>query len=398
MTAHETLGHSEQSLAVLFGAWLDGRLRSLPLRAKTMSDGGEPTYPGGSKRRVSRAGEAVRAGNASAEDLAVIDAWRAAHRPVLNTFQAILRNRTRGTGVVVAQRHKRKITIFDKLQRISRMELARMDDIAGCRLIFGSIHELHTFRAKMHEAKFNHKLRNDPDRYDYIKTPKNDTGYRGIHDVYEYDVNSENGKLYKGLYVEIQYRTLVQHAWATAVEVIGLITESEPKFQRGDDRYEKLMALASEILARAHEGMTSCFPDMTDVEAVQAFVALDEDVRLLDLLRSRSASDIGIESVDANVILLFTDKEIVVEQEYYRDATQALRALFKHEEERPGSDIVLVRAGTPAQVRLAFQNYFTDTAEFVRLLEEGCQTLTKHEPYYFDFTTNEWVEEDEEDG
>lgn len=79
----------------------------------------EATYPGGSKKRVTRAGDAVRAGTASAEDLGVIEQWRAAHRAVLNTFQAILRGRLRGKNVIVAQRHKRKNTIFDKLQRHS---------------------------------------------------------------------------------------------------------------------------------------------------------------------------------------------------------------------------------------------------------------------------------------
>ena len=63
--------------------------------------------------------------------------------------------------------------------------------------------------------------------------------------VEEYDVNSEVGRGLAGLNVEIQYRTLVQHAWSTAVEVIGFITESQPKFQRGDKRYEHAMALAS---------------------------------------------------------------------------------------------------------------------------------------------------------
>ena len=109
-------------------------------------------YPGGSKSRVSRAGEAVRKGAPTPDDLAVIDTWRAAHRPVLNTFQAILRIRARGLGVVVAQRHKRKRTIFDKLRRLPRMELARMDDIAGCRLIFNSVDELYAFREKVHAA------------------------------------------------------------------------------------------------------------------------------------------------------------------------------------------------------------------------------------------------------
>ena len=59
-----------------------------------------------------------------------------------------------------------------------------------------------------------------------------------------------------------RYRTLVQHAWATAVEVIGFITESQPKFEKGDDRYHEAMAYASEILARAHEGLTGALPEI----------------------------------------------------------------------------------------------------------------------------------------
>ena len=131
------------------------------------------------------------------------------------------------------------------------MNLSRMDDVAGCRLIFKKTKDLYAFRESFLRARFRHKRRNaeESDKYDYIKTPKT-TGYRGVHDVYEYDVNSEVGKELTGLYVEIQYRTLVQHAWATAVEVIGFITESQPKFQQGDTRFKHAMALASEILAR----------------------------------------------------------------------------------------------------------------------------------------------------
>ena len=117
----------------------------------------EKEYPGGSKSRVNRAGDAVRNGNSTEGDLAAIEEWRAAHRAVLNTFQAILRIRLRGKNVIVAQRHKRKNTIFDKLQRLPKMQLARMDDVAGCRLIFKSIKEIHEFRDEFHKARFNHK-------------------------------------------------------------------------------------------------------------------------------------------------------------------------------------------------------------------------------------------------
>lgn len=195
--------------------------------------------------RVSRAGAAIRNGKPSLDDLSVIDQWRAAHRPVLNTFQAILRQRTRKKGIAVAQRHKRKRTIFDKLDRLPKMELAWMDDVAGCRLICPDIEALYAFRKDLHKANFKHRLRNDGDKWDYIKSPK-DTGYRGIHDVYDYDVNSESGKGSKGLLIELQYRTNAQRAWATTVEVVGFVTQSQPKFQQGDKRYETIMAYASE--------------------------------------------------------------------------------------------------------------------------------------------------------
>jgi putative GTP pyrophosphokinase len=317
----------------------------------------------------------VRIGSPTTDDLAVIDIWRAAHRAVLNTFQAILRIRAKGSDIVVAQRHKRKQTIFDKLRRYPRMELARMDDIAGCRLIFQSIPDLYSFRAKVHAARFKHKRRNDVDKYDYIKAPK-ETGYRGVHDVYEYDVNSDHGKDYKGLFVELQYRTFVQHAWATAVEVIGFITESQPKFQEGDNRYERIMLLASEILARSFEHSASSLPSISNAALIQEFLGLDNEIGLLKLLRGLNAADSEV-SAKRNVLLMFTDKD-KLEIRSYRDATDALRALFEVERDNPGKDVVLVRADTSEDVRIAFRNYFSDAREFIRMVEEGCESLSGH--------------------
>lgn len=336
----------------------------------------ETKFPGGSKSRVNRAGENVRNGVETDSDLVVVEEWRAAHRAVLNTFQAILRERARGKGITVAQRHKRKRTVFDKLQRLPAMNLSRMDDVAGCRLIFKSIKELNAFRKKFHAARFRHKRRHadDDDKYDYIKHPK-PTGYRGIHDIYEYDVNSAVGKPLTGLYVEIQYRTLVQHAWATAVEVIGFITESQPKFQQGDKRLEHAMALASEILARAHEGEKGCFPLMEDRNLIADFLEADKKVGLLSMLRALNASDRKV-SKNKNTILIFADGK-ALEVKTYRDATDALRALFDLENQFPDRDIVLVRADTSEEVRLAFKNYFSDARDFIRLLEDGCAKLTK---------------------
>lgn len=330
-------------------------------------------FPGGSKSRVNRAGNAVRESAEDFDDLLVIEEWRAAHRYVLNTFQAILRNRTKDTKITVAQRHKRRSTIFDKLLRLPGMQLARMDDVAGCRLIFKDIESLERFRTEFHKARFHHKRKNDRDKYDYIKFPKS-TGYRGIHDVYSYDVNSEVGKHLKGLLVEIQYRTTVQHAWATAVEVIGFITESQPKFEKGDDRFGHAMALASEILARAYEAKKGPFPEKTDVNLVREFLAINAQLNLLNMLRGLNAAGTEV-SENRNTILIIHESS-ALEVRTYRSATDALAALFELEKEMPETDVVLVKADTTEEVRFAFKNYFSDARDFIRLVEDGCQKLS----------------------
>lgn len=335
----------------------------------------EGAYPGGSKSRVSRAGDNVRNGRSTPDDLEVIEDWRAAHRSVINTFQAILRNRLRGQKVTVAQRHKRRNTIFDKLKRLPAMQLARMDDVAGCRLIFRSERELRKFRASLHEARLITS---------FAMRQKNMTTSVALRRLaiaaFTMFMNMmliEAGKNLKGLYVEIQYRTLVQHAWSTAVEIVGFITESQPKFERGDERYHREMTLASEILARAHENQRGPYPEMSDRELLESFLSLDKEIGLLQTLRGLHQAK-GDISDKKNSILIF-DPSGALEIRSYRDAPDALRALFDLEKEMPGKDIVLVRADSSDEVRTAFRNYFTDAREFVRLLDIGCAKLSGHE-------------------
>lgn len=331
------------------------------------------SFPGGSRERVNKAGANVRNGNATPEDLFVIEEWRAAHRTVLNTFQAILRNRTRNDNVIVAQRHKRRNTIFDKLHRLPKLMLGRLDDVAGCRLIFESIEDLVNFRNKFHRARFKHIRKNDTDKYNYISNPKN-TGYRGIHDVYEYNVNSKNGQHCSGLNVEIQYRTLVQHAWATAVEVIGFITMSQPKYQQGDQRYVHAMVLASEILARSHEEMTRLLPQLSNQDLLSQFAKIDIELGLIRNLKGLNSANKEIIK-SKNSILIFSESgELQIKT--FRDATDALTALFNLEKENPSLDIVLVRADSADDVREAFRNYFSDAQDFIELVESGCAKLS----------------------
>ena len=252
-----------------------------------------------------------------------------------------------------------------------------MDDIAGCRLIFDNIGDLYRFREKFHKAHFNHIRKNDVDKYDYIKNPNSKSGYRGIHDVYEYDVQSSYSEKYKGLLIELQYRTKYQHAWATCVEVIGFITENQPKFQKGDDRFIRILALSSEIIARSFENSKSCFPDISDEDVIKKFVELDTEINFIKILRGLNATDSEI-SKKKNVILIFSP-DGTLEARAFRDSSDALKALFKLEQESSGKDVVLVRADSGEEIRVAFRNYFSDATEFIEMIAKGCQKLAKRD-------------------
>ncbi len=64
---------------------------------------------------------------------------------------------------------------------------------------------------------------------DYIEHPK-ESGYHGIHLIYQYrsDKRTDNNSLK----IEVQLRSQLQHAWATAVETVGTFVQQALKSMR----------------------------------------------------------------------------------------------------------------------------------------------------------------------
>ena len=334
------------------------------------------TYPEYSKNKVNQAGDAVRAEKETFEQTLIIENWRASHTYILNTFQANLRRRVKNKKITFAQRLKRRTTIFDKLKRESGMALARMHDIAGCRLIFENIKTLESFRKDFHKAKINHKRKNEKtDGYNYIECPK-PSGYRGVHDVYEY-VGEKAGAKWSGLSIEIQYRTKHQHAWATAVEIAGSISENQPKFNRGDERHKEFFRIASEMIARVYENRNSCFPTLSNSLLVEKFEKLEDDIHLLRTLIGLNAATTRLTQAK-NIILIFTEGKNNLRAYSYDNSAEALRDYFEFEKKsQDNEDIVLVRADNSESIRYAFRNYFSDAKEFVSYMQKAIEELKK---------------------
>lgn len=123
--------------------------------------------------------------------------------------------------------------------------------------------------------------------------------------------------------------------------------------------------------------MKGPFSDLEDSVLVRRFVDIDHEIGLLRTLRGLNAADKAV-TENRNAILIFSaagDLEV----QTFRDATDALQALFDLEKKFPDRDIVLVRADTSDEVRLAFKNYFSDAGDFIRLVEDGCAKLSGKE-------------------
>lgn len=335
--------------------------------------------PRHTKSQVNRAGQRISSDGLTREtldDYLVIENWRASHAWVINTFQANLRRRSRGKIIVVGTRLKRRATIFNKLKRFPAMNLARMHDIAGCRVIFQSIQELYAFRQAVHSARFSHKRRStNEEKWNYIEHPKED-GYRGVHDVYEYDVRSNQGRLWKGLLIEIQYRTLLQHSWATAVEVAGLLTHNNPKFGQGEPEFVEFFAVASELLARRFENMTSCYPSESESSLIERLRVLEQETRILQLFKRVNSKVVEID-FKMNNVLVFPfvpeGEENMSDLSVYsysslKQAIDTYNSLEKELENK--ADVVLVRADNFENMRITFRNYFADTTEFVSHIDD----------------------------
>lgn len=334
--------------------------------------------------QVAHAGDMVRKGRITEHCEKIIENWRSSHNHVLNTWWVILFHRIQKLKVnaTAGQRLKRRSTIYDKLTNrpeMPGMSLRRMYDIAGCRVVFDNEEDLYFFRESiLTESRFKHKYMKQYHK-DYIRFPK-DSGYRGVHDIFSYKSDVGRPEKWNGLYVEIQYRTKYQHAWATAVEVADIIKKSRTKFSdKTDAKQNEFFKYASEIIARVYENRTSCFPNLSDQEVVDKFTQINNKIQLLELLHSVNSNNLDFKDKNKKAIILrliSNGTSVSVESEAFKSTSEANSRLYELEKEFPEDNIVLVKADNINDIKNIFRNYFTDSKAFVTYIKAGITMLS----------------------
>lgn len=334
---------------------------------------------------VHRAGRILRNATDPSADLSgaieILSRWRALHSYPINTFQAYLRKTVKRLGyqsAIIAQRLKRFPSIVQKLNRYQRMGLETMQDIGGIRVILKDINEVNELYGAIRKARFKHEPLLPPD--DYIKQPKFD-GYRSLHQVFRY-WNNKHPEL-NVLHIELQIRTRLQHAWATAVETLGMVEQSSFKTGEGSEPFKQFFKLSSALFSiEERTPILEEFSNYSRENLISDIKKLEYDLQISAKLKGIAISAHHIAQVagkksngyhlmeldiaKGNISLIpFTISQIDSAEDLYKAREHATR-------NNPNISVVLISAGNAQEIKKAYPNYFLDTNIFIKNLERLC--------------------------
>jgi ppGpp synthetase/RelA/SpoT-type nucleotidyltranferase len=276
----------------------------------------------------------------------------------------------------VSSRIKRLESVESKLRRM-RSRLTRIQDIGGCRAVIldGTKKQLEEIAKAIESGAsgvfymfFKHEWTKN-----YISEPKED-GYRGIHLVMSY-IGPEEG--FKGLRIEAQIRTKLQHLWATSLEICELFTQKRlrAKEKDADKMWQRFFSLTSDYLALL-EGMPGVPGTPTDKnELISEIRKINDKIKALKAFPTWKASlskiprqsgyDYFILDLDAAsgclTIDSFTKEDLPAAERKYMDLENAAG-------NDPSRQVVLVSAESFNRLEDAYPNYFARSAEFCALV------------------------------
>lgn len=332
-----------------------------------------------SRSQVNKAGDILIGESQSLHDFAwahdVLGNWRACHGYPINTFQATLRLRLKhiDDSALVAQRLKRTPSIISKLKRFPSMRLARMQDIGGLRAVVSSVEDL---RALEHEYVTGERLKHElVNTKDYIAEPKAD-GYRSVHLVYRY--KSEIAPDYDGLQLELQLRTRLQHAWATAVETMGTFLGQALKARQGEQRWLKFFEVTGS--AFAHLERSALIPGYEHMSKGETFSRVATEEARLGVLTKLGGFSLAVDAIvkqkgagSYHLVVLDTARKRVTVSPYPIARLDEAVAAYGEVEARANAgdplEAVLVSAGPIESLRRAYPNYFLDTNDFIHRVQ-----------------------------
>lgn len=330
-----------------------------------------------SKNQIKKAGKVFKTFEDKTEDdikeaLKILTYWRSIHGQVIEKFQECLIKKALeiDSNAIIAKRLKRTPSIIKKLRRLNHIQLSTMQDIAGLRVVVNSMPKVLKLVRALQSDGFEQSLINEDN---YIDKPK-ESGYRSSHLIFKFN-DPENSEL-NGLLIEVQVRTEVQHAWATAVEIMGTYLNTQLKFNEGKPKWLKYFALTS-----------SAFSYIEKTNQVEKYKKLNEfdtySQALYEFRYNKIQEKLSTFSQVSKVIcekkelngkynLILLDikqahvKIRVFEPKNLDEANVEYTKLESQYTDNDDFQVVLVSTENVKELSVAYPNYFLDTHLFIK--------------------------------
>ena len=356
-----------------------------------MADWIQPEY---SRSHVKRSGEILRHSKAPFDEtdaISVLNNWKAAHELPLHYIKKTIKKYAKDVTKqnTIVQRRKRTESILLKLHQQPKLDLARMQDLVGFRVVFRhqdnkkNLDCIEEFIQKISSSKMRSKVTRWTN---YIEKPRN-SGYRSVHAIFKY--KSPNYPSHNNMQVELQIRTKIQHIWATAVETVGMFHKSNLKQEQGDKNWLEFFRLMSELMA-IDEGTLQVEPEQeyilrNKLSELSREIEAESKLKMISIqhgmlqkayrhLRKKTKFKSGymllkldlqpVEGGDKPTIQLTAYDGVEGGEEL---ATEKYGEMEKEANENPMCYVLLAKSEDINNLRDGFPNYFADIQEFIEL-------------------------------
>uniref|UniRef100_C6E4I1 RelA/SpoT domain protein n=1 Tax=Geobacter sp. (strain M21) TaxID=443144 RepID=C6E4I1_GEOSM len=346
-----------------------------------------------SGKQVIRAGEmllndAVFENGAEFESaMDVLSYWRFTHEmPLEEAFKVIQDIALQvDKTAIFAKRLKRYVSIVNKLRRFREMKLKNMQDIGGCRAISSNTKKIYQI---VRQLKKRPEFRDTQGKIrfkDYIDKPKDD-GYRGYHLIGHF--KAKHGVQRS---IEVQLRTVLQHDWATALEIVDLFTGQALKSNLGDLDWKRFFKGVSEQFAAMESIHLFTLKDISKrqeylkaiKESKELLKSCDDTQRLGKKLAVENRfqafanslkiidQHLGVNSVKGYVLIEVDTIKTTVTVNFFSesDSKVASQKYTEAEKKSAGKDsivVALVSTTAVGGIKEAYPNYFADSTEFIK--------------------------------
>lgn len=344
-----------------------------------------------SKSSIKKAGRHLRKGAIGKlrdESIAIIHDFRASHSYPLMLIKNHLWRQAKKINpeVIIARRLKRLPTIINKLERKTldgvspnAIEVVRMQDIGGCRAIFDSYDDVIKLIKRLHESKCVHEIKSTTD---YNSKPRG-SGYRGVHLIFDCYRQTKLNNPWKGHKIEVQVRTLLQHAWSTAIEMIDFFEGTELKTgQISHEQWRRFFFLLGGLFS--HIDCIKRMPRGEFDSYVKEIKHLEVELDVLTKLNGYNmiTDTLESESTASGVYLITIFKheneyETVVRWFSEEQRNSAVEQYDLMELEPSIYQTALIGSDGAKEIKQAYPNFFADTSIILQLLSSIVGKVTQ---------------------